>query len=245
MELKRTYKLLMVSFMVSVLGVTLAAAIYYHEMGNVNYPGAYWESGREQNGIYYPGYTDQIEGIDFTFFGVDLAVNETDLNLLDMTYGIYNTTTWGVGFSQYNIDCDFDLDGYVGSYDVSIIARWYGSQPINATIQISPETLNLKNNGEWLYVDILEFEYDFLESPEIIVDPATVLLLVYSEGDGIPPIEMVSAHKFKFERIAVRNYIQEMDYDSGDKKYDITLTLIGEVGGIPFEGFDTITVIQG
>jgi len=130
-------------------------------------------------------------------------------------------------------------------FDFGILASGYYSEPILATIQINPGTLNLRTNGEWVYVDILEFEYDFLEDPLINIDPATVLLLVYSEGDGIPPVEMVSAHKFKFDRIAIRNYIQEMDYDSGDKKYDVTLTLIGEVGGIPFEGFDTITVIQG
>ncbi len=235
----------MVSFLLAVLGVTLVAAIYYHESGNTNYPGAYWESGREVNGIYYPGYCDQIEGINFTFFGVDLVVNETDLYLFNMTYGKHNTTTWGVGGDLYNIDGDFNLDGIVDWFDFGILAQGYYSEPILTTIQITPETLNLKTNGEWLYVDILEFEYDFLESPEINVDPATVLLLVYSKGDGIPPVEMVSAYKFKFDRIAIRNYIQEIDYYSGDKKYDITLTLIGEVGGIPFEGHDTITVIQG
>jgi len=128
---------------------------------------------------------------------------------------------------------------------------------IVTTIDIDPDTLNLKSNGEFIttYMQLPE-NYDVADIvPEtvqmdgiqavtdtqygFVTDPDSYLLDL--DGDGIAETRMV-----KFDRATVRDtFTTMMDYEEGVKFYDLTVTIAGElVDGTLFEGTDTILVIK-
>jgi len=130
--------------------------------------------------------------------------------------------------------------------------------PIEATINIDPDTLNVKSNGQWIsaYIELPE-GYDVAN-----IDLATVLLIYDSfdlSAENDPQYGFVTdpqsylldhdedgiiEHLVKFDRYALRDYLGEADLTDGDKFYEVTLVVAGEVGGNAFEGSDTITVIK-
>lgn len=131
---------------------------------------------------------------------------------------------------------------------------------IQATLDIDPDTLNVKSNGQWItaYIE-LPTGYEVAD-----IDLATVVLthsdiyqdyavtdpqygfvtdpnayLMDHDGDGI------MERMVKFDRIALCNYLAIADLDSGDKFYDVPLTVAGQLfDGTPFEGSDTLVVIR-
>jgi len=117
---------------------------------------------------------------------------------------------------------------------------YYSSTPtVPAIVDIDPDTLNLKSNGQWItaYISLLE-----AYSVEDIV-PDTVCLA------GIPAAWSEiqdSVYMGKFDRATVQTSVaDEPDYDSAPKFYDLLLVVTGElVDGTPFEGSDTITVLK-
>lgn len=109
--------------------------------------------------------------------------------------------------------------------------------PISATIDIEPNTLNLKSNGQSVTVHI-ELPVGS-QAVSTAVDLSTVWL------DGIAAIGWVNSATVSFDRATVRDALTGMiDLDEGTKFFELTLTLTGVVAGISFEGTDTITVIK-
>jgi len=110
--------------------------------------------------------------------------------------------------------------------------RWI----ITATVDIKPDTLNLKSEGEWttVYVYIEQTEYD---ANKIVV--STVLL------EGQIPAEWGEVQEdgrlmVKFDRASVIDYLISKGYKDGDTA---TLTVTGMfLDGTRFEGSDTIKV---
>ncbi len=118
---------------------------------------------------------------------------------------------------------------------------------ITSDIDIDPDTLNLKSNGQWItcYIE-LEEGYDVAD-----IDISTILLngIVSAEsepteigdydGDGIPDLMV------KFDRAEVMGTLGEtIDYEEGIKFYDVTITVTGELtDGTLFKGEDTVKAI--
>jgi len=112
--------------------------------------------------------------------------------------------------------------------------------PTEVEIDIKPETLNLKSNGQYIT--------SFITPPEGYgvgnIDPATVQLegmpAEWSEiQDGI--------FMAKFDRSALIEYLSTayLGEGYGNKFYEVTLTVTGKLlGGTPFAGTDTIKVIR-
>jgi hypothetical protein len=119
---------------------------------------------------------------------------------------------------------------------------------IPATIDIDPDTLNLKSKGKWITARIeLPEGYDVAE-----IDGATVMLegaiaahmgkegwakpeanesnIMDEDGDG--ELERM----VKFDRAAVIDFLKLVPHSQ------VTLTVTGEVAGLTFEGTDTIRV---
>ena len=113
------------------------------------------------------------------------------------------------------------------------------SPTVPATVDIDPDTLNLKSNGQWItaYITLPEgysVEDIDVNSVELRHD-SWVNSTVWGEvQDGVLMV--------KFDRASLRDYLGEVDVDDGDKFNDITLTITGIVAGTLFEGSDTITV---
>ncbi len=76
------------------------------EHGNVNHPGAY----------YHWNYTE-------LGYGIDLQVNQTDLDLVNLAFGTFDWEPWGIGDDLYNPDADINLDGVVDTRDIATVCR--------------------------------------------------------------------------------------------------------------------------
>ena len=107
-----------------------------------------------------------------------------------------------------------------------------------AQIDINPDTLNLKSNGQWITAFITLPEGYSVED----IDPDTVKLekvaLAWSEiQDGV--------FMAKFDRGEVQGAINDVDGSEPDTKFrEVTLIVRGEFSnGQPFEGSDTVRVI--
>jgi hypothetical protein len=103
---------------------------------------------------------------------------------------------------------------------------------IEATIEIHPETLNLKSKGKWVTC-IIKLP-DYLDESDI--DPATLRLEGTITADK--PILTGTSLNVKFDRAELIALLT-----SGE---DIVLTVTGELlDGMPFKGTDTIDAIHG
>lgn len=123
------------------------------------------------------------------------------------------------------------------------------ASPVTSTIDVDPDTLNLVGNGPWItaYVE-LSSGYDVADidvaSIELScdtytdwVDPDAPAEIGDYDGDGIPDLMV------KFDRLALVDYLQTIDYSDADGKfYDLPIIITGTVAGTPFEGTDTIRV---
>jgi len=114
--------------------------------------------------------------------------------------------------------------------------------PIEATVDIRPDTLNLKSNGRYVTA--------FITPPEGYgvgdIDVTTVALehftLYALWGEVQDEVFMV-----KFDRAALVEYLGDQDLVEGygGKFYDVTLTVTGTLtDGMPFAGTDSIKVIK-
>jgi Tol biopolymer transport system component len=112
-------------------------------------------------------------------------------------------------------------------------------EQISASVDIDPDTLNLKSNGQWITA--------YITLPEGYTVEDIVLETVYLDGVPAAWSEIQNGvYMTKFDRETLQTRLtNEPDYDSAPKFYDLTLAVTGElVDGTPFEGSDTIRVLS-
>ena len=108
---------------------------------------------------------------------------------------------------------------------------------MEATVDIAPDTLNLKSNGQYITAYITLPDGYMVEN----IDPDSVYLgeikAAWSEiQDGV--------FMAKFDRSSVQGAMKDVDgYEEDVKFQDVTLTVTGKVAGVPFVGSDTVKVI--
>lgn len=107
--MKKVLILLMAILVLSVVTPVMAPPPYYHEEGNVNYSGSYFE----------PVYNAMSMGVDDYITIVDIA-------LMARAYGTESSDPWGVGWGLYNPDADIDGDYWVDIKDVAIASKYWG-----------------------------------------------------------------------------------------------------------------------
>lgn len=122
-----------------------------------------------------------------------------------------------------------------------------------ATIDINPETLNLRSKGKWItgYIELTE-GYDvadidvstILLNDTVLIDPDAPTVIGDYDEDGIPDLMV------KFDRASVIDYIEDnMDWSDPERTkpltYLVTLTVTGSLhDGTSFEGSDTVRVLK-
>jgi len=181
-------------------------------------------------------------------------------NTLQAENDCYYINTWDDGYpsggnywSDYTGSDDFsgsgqDIPGSDGIGDTPYeIKRGRDRYPlmmpsstVRATVDIQPDTLNVKSKGKWVtaYIELPD-GYDVAD-----IDVSTVMLegtipaedhptkIGDYDDDGIPDLMV------KFDRQALIDYL---DGTTGE----VTLTVSGELNdGTSFEGSDTVTVIN-
>lgn len=83
---------------------------YYHEEGNVNYPGSYYESVYIERSI-----------------GVDDYITVVDLALVARAYGTFDGLhPWGVEWGMFNPDADIHVNGMIDMNDLAFVNFFFG-----------------------------------------------------------------------------------------------------------------------
>ena len=118
--------------------------------------------------------------------------------------------------------------------------------PISANLDIDPDTLNLRSEGEWVtgYIELPEgYIVEDIDVSSILLND-TIPAETYpvgigdEDGNGIPDLIV------KFDRSEVTSYILA-NVDIEDRFMTITLTITGTLNdGTPFQGSDTIRILK-
>lgn len=133
-----------------IIALVVSGPPYYHEEGNVNYPGAYFESVYMDKGIEVDDYVTII-----------------DLALLARGLGTSSSDPWGVGWDLFNPDADVSgpegtPDGYIDLWDLVRVAKNLGLNYYYSPFEVVPGKPKVKvvvparpiNVGEQFAVDI-------------------------------------------------------------------------------------------
>ncbi|HKZ94498.1 MAG TPA: hypothetical protein VJ249_07975 [Candidatus Bathyarchaeia archaeon] len=195
----------------------------------------------DDGGYALAGYTASYGAGEWDFWLV-----KTDLSGTMEWNQTYGGTNRDQAISMIKTgDGGYAIAGFTNSFGAGSGDFWLiklaGLAPpvISATIDVDPNTLNLKSNGQWITAYITLPEGYSVED----------ILLETVEVDGISAAWsdiQNSVYMAKFDRATVQTYLtNEPDYETAPKFYDITLTVTGGLtDGTLFEGTDTITVIK-
>ncbi len=119
--------------------------------------------------------------------------------------------------------------------------------PVQATIDIDPDTLNLKSNGQWItaYIELPE-EYSAgeIDVSSILLNGSIGVDLEAPTEVGDHDMDSIPDLMVKFERATIIEWLGTADYgeDTG-KSAEVILVITGEAAGTLFEGVDTIRVL--
>ena len=167
-------------------------------------------------------------------------LNDGTGSFSDSGQNLGGSNSWDVALGD--VEGDGDLDAFIANGDGQANKVWLNTS-INAlvvTIDINPNTLNLKSKGKWVtaYIELPD-GYDVVD-----IDVGTVTLedtiptedhptkIGDYDNDGVADLMV------KFERQALIEYLE-------GTTGGVRLTVNGEFSdGTPFEGSDTITVIN-
>jgi len=186
-------------------------------------------------------WTRMVDGIEYTAtdtFSPTIHVVQTSTFTAPLNPGIYTYKVVG----NWAFWPDIDNYPWGSAYLVTIEVV-----DIQATVDIDPDTLNLKSKGKWItcYIEIPE-DYDVAD-----IDRTTILLngtIPVDEKWIEIPIESVIGDydddgildlMVKFDREAVKDLFAGLPIPG-----NYVLEVTGEVAGIPFRGSDTIRVIN-
>ena len=129
-------------------------------------------------------------------------------------------------------------------------ATWNSFTPVIPTIDIDPDTLNLKSNGKWItaYIELPEgYNIQDINASTIMLndtisaEPRPIAVGDYDE-DGITDLMV------KFDRASVISYILANVNKAKlfeERFMRVTLTITGKLNdGTPFQGSDIITIVM-
>jgi len=219
-------------------------------------PGAAMEQQLDSELFYLPSdltYLVGTTGIEKGTLGLDFIVPTAESRIrvviwedIPVDVGSRATTTLSAVDIRYQVVTDTGeiiKPESVGELDTSDLTLY-----IPATIDIDPDTLNLKSKGQWItcYIELPE-GYDVnnidIETILLMQNEGVITLVAESSptevGDydknGIPDLMV------KFNRATLITYLKEQNLTSGQ----VTLKVIGQVSNKIFEGTDTITITGG
>ena len=165
---------------------------------------------------------------------------------VDLYSGPYQNETGsdGIGDTPYVID-EYNVDHY------PLIKPWTPTPlVVNATIDLHPQSLNLRSKGRWITVyielpedyNVVDINVSTLMLNEIIPAELRPTAIGDYDNDTIPDLMV------KFDRAKVISYILanvNMTELIEKRFITVTLTITGKLyDGTPFQGSDTIRIIM-
>lgn len=121
---------------------------------------------------------------------------------------------------------------------------------LTATVDIDPDTLNLKSKGNWItaYVELPEgYDANDINTSTVLLND-TISAEVHPTGVGDEDNDGVPDLMVKFDRAEVKSYILaniELATLYQERSMNITLTVTGNLNDeTPFEGSDTIRIMM-
>jgi hypothetical protein len=180
---------------------------YYHEEGNVNYHGSYFESTYVAKGI-----------------GVDDYITVVDLALESKSYGMCSNEPWGVGLGLYNPDADITNNGKVDMADIGISVKHFGlnyyyspfvTEPGVPKVVVKAPTQPIKIGDQFaVYITIEDVEglngFEFTLS----WNPQLLKAISVANGDFLPTITMDVTGLLRIGYLYAAR-IAQYDVDSG------------------------------
>jgi len=221
--------------------------------------GASWSPDQEltthPNDEGHPSIIEDVSGTIFVFYALDEG---TVVNIY------YRTTadsgnTWSAP-DLLTINTCNDGVPYAALIKNQVWVIWQSDRsgnsdiwmsriaPIPAAIDIDPDTLNLKSNGEWItaYIELPEgYDVSDIEVNSIQVNDAIPIDVEAPATVGDYDLDSVPDLMVKFDRASIIELLDANDYseDTG-KSCFATLTITGTVLDTTFEGSDTIKVLR-
>jgi parallel beta-helix repeat protein len=123
---------------------------------------------------------------------------------------------------------------------------------ITATVDLDPDTLNLKSKGKWItaYIRLPEdYDPEDIDVSSILLNATVAPVLdtkydfVTNSGEYLVDYDSdgVMEHMVKFDKASITSWI----YQSAGMQHEISLTITGELtDGTPFKGTDIILVVH-
>ena len=210
--------------------------------------------GASNNYIYHNNFINNIQQVCVDVAGCSNFWDDgypsggnywSDYHGVDLYSGPYQNETGsdGIGDTPYVID-ENNVDHY------PLMNPWTPKPPvITATVDIQPQTLNLRSRGKWIttYIELPE-GYNVADinvstimlNDTVPVEPKPIAIGDY-DNDTIPDLMV------KFDRQQVINYIManvDISRLYEERFMAITLTVTGKLNdGTPFQGSDIIKII--
>lgn len=205
------------------------------------------------NRFYHNNFVDNAEQVHFYTPGCINVWNDgypsggnywNDYVGVDLHHGPYQNETGsdGIGDTPYTID-ENNQDNY------PLMEPWSLIKTVHATIDIDPDTLNLRSMGKWItcYIELPEgYNVSDTDVTSVMLNdtvpvyPKTHAIGDYDE-DGIPDLMV------KFGRAEVIDYIManvNMTKLLEEKFMPVTLTTTGKLDdGTQFQGYTKIRII--
>lgn len=190
----------------------------------------------------------------------DGIIDDADRDRVSALYGCM------IGDPCYDPDVDINSDGIIDLPDVTLVnAHWgevreypyYSCPKIQATVDIDPDSLNLKTTvDKWItaYIELPEpYNVADIDLETIRLNTTVPAMTDPKYGFVTDPEEYITDNDedgilermVKFDRAEVISFIRSVVEINGWRFMNVTLTVRGEAAGILFEGRDIVKVIVG
>lgn len=119
---------------------------------------------------------------------------------------------------------------------------------IPATIDVDPDTLNLKSNGEWVtgYIELPKgYNVSNIDVNSILLNGTIPVNMEAPKNVGDYDLDSVPDLMVKFDRATIIQWLDTTDCSVDTGKYcEINLTITGTVAGTQFSGTDKIKILK-